>query len=68
MPALTGRGYDDMAIADGKQATRRYMHAVHGEAGEGEREEIFRELREYCEQDTEGMVPILEVLRRLGRR
>jgi hypothetical protein len=59
LPALTGSGYQDLAITQGDQAAREWLKAVRG--GEGA-EAIFRALREYCALDTRGMVDILAYL------
>ena len=49
LPALTGRGYDHLAIQEGGDASRS----------------VRRQLEEYCGQDTLGMVWIVDALRRL---
>jgi hypothetical protein len=64
LPALTGSGYQDLAITRGDQAAREWLKAVRG--GEGA-EAIFRALREYCALDTRGMVDILAYLQ-VGRQ
>jgi hypothetical protein len=72
LPALTGRGYDGLAIADGSQASRAYLRAAFGigdvrgtslqEVGE-----IRGALERYCGQDTEGMTWIVEKLVELSK-
>ena len=71
LPALTGRGYGGLAIAEGSQASQAYLRAAFG-TGDGKnasmREvgEIRRALERYCSQDTEGMVWIVEKLTELA--
>ena len=61
VPELT---YDGMEIADGRVAASMYEKA-RGMEDEVAREEIFDNLRAYCEQDTMAMV---ELRRALARR
>jgi hypothetical protein len=72
LPAITGRGYDGLAIANGSQASLAYLYAAFG-TGDGKKAspqevgEIRRALERYCGQDTEGMVWIVEKLGELGK-
>ena len=61
VPELT---YEGMEIADGRVAASMYEKA-RGMEDEAAREEIFGNLRVYCEQDTMAMV---ELRRALGKR
>jgi hypothetical protein len=63
LPALTGIGYDDLNIGNGQIASLRFMAAAFGGMPEAERAQVFTDLLEYCGQDTEGMVRIIERLR-----
>jgi hypothetical protein len=71
LPALTGRSYDGLAIANGSQASLAFLYAAFG-TGDGKRasprevQEIRRALERYCGQDTEGMVWIVEKLTELA--
>ena len=65
LPALTGRSYDDLAIRDGATATLRYMEVTFSEATQAQREEVWKDLEEYCGQDTQAMLWIIEALQRL---
>lgn len=70
LPALTGRGYDGMGIADGGQASNAYFFITHGsydgrKATPEERAKVLADLTRYCGQDTEGMIWILDALRSL---
>ena len=67
LPALTGKGYDDMDISDGTQASLQYLFITHGsyegkKATPQEAKKILADLETYCGQDTEGMVWILNQL------
>lgn len=63
-PALIGRGYDDLDIADGMAAVVAWRRAV---AADGEERERLREdLLRYCGRDAELMHGILEALRALA--
>jgi hypothetical protein len=65
LPALTGRSYDHLAIQEGATASLEFLRVHFTVAPEAERQRVRRELKEYCGQDTEGMIWIVEVLRRL---
>ncbi len=64
LPALTGAGYEGMAIADGQAAGRQWLQAVYKpDLSQAGRDEILDGLRAYCGKDTGAMVEILAVLR-----
>lgn len=65
LPALTGRGYNDLAIREGNTAGAEYWRVTFGEATPDERRRVRGQLEAYCGRDTEGMVWILDALRRL---
>ena len=65
LPAWTGKGYDDLDISDGGQASDEFMRITYGEAGDEERKKVCSQLEEYCGLDTMGMVDILGVLHTL---
>jgi hypothetical protein len=65
LPALTGKGYEGMEIADGGTASREYARVTFGDAGEEERLKVRKHLVEYCGQDTEGMIWIVKELTRI---
>ena len=70
LPALTGVTYEDFEIANGSQASLAYLFVTHGSYGgvKATKEEIQKvraDLEEYCGQDTEGMIWILEKLKNL---
>ena len=63
LPALTGRGYEGLAIQEGATASLEFLRITFGEVSEVERQRVRRQLEEYCGQDTEGMVWIVDALR-----
>jgi hypothetical protein len=65
LPAVTGRTYDGLAIADGTEASLRYLSITYGEVSDEERLRTREELLAYCGLDTEGMVQIVRALRNL---
>jgi hypothetical protein len=65
LPALTGRGYEDLAIRDGDMASREYLRITFGNPEPTERDRVYRQLEEYCGLDTEGMWQIISALRNL---
>jgi len=65
LPAITGRGYEDLDISDGQLASITFLTATYGDMPEAEREKIMSDLEEYCGRDTEGMIWIVEKLRKL---
>lgn len=70
LPALTGKNYEGMEIAQGSDASRRYLYITHGRfTGEKESPEEVKKVREalekYCELDTKAEVLILEGFKEL---
>ena len=67
LPAVTGRDYADLEIAEGESANIQFLYISHG-ATDGSKpspEEVKKirdNLEKYCKLDTEGMVEILQVL------
>jgi hypothetical protein len=66
LPALTGRGYDHLEIREGGTASLEYLRTHFGDVPEAERQNVRRQLEEYCGLDTEGMVWIAEAMRKLA--
>jgi hypothetical protein len=54
LPAITGKGYEGMAIADGGTASREYLRVTYGGASAEEKTRVRDELLEYCGLDTMG--------------
>jgi hypothetical protein len=68
LPALTGQGYDKLAIQEGAAASREFLRVTYGQVSDAERRRVRRDLEEYCGLDTAGMVQILDQLQRLAAR
>lgn len=66
LPAITGRGYEDLNISDGQIASVTFLAANYGEVPEADREKIMKDLEKYCGRDTEGMIWIVDILKELG--
>ncbi len=68
LPALTGRSYKEMSIADGEAAGRAFMTITYGDVPEADQKQVRADLEKYCGLDTEGMVLIVEKLHDMVRR
>jgi len=66
LPALTGRTYEGLDIAEGGTASREFLRVTHGDVPQAEREKTRRQLEEYCALDTSGMITILDALERIA--
>ncbi|MCL4854083.1 MAG: DUF2779 domain-containing protein, partial [Bryobacteraceae bacterium] len=66
LPVLTGRSYADLEIQEGGQASLEYLRVDFSDVPEDERQEVRGQFERYCGQDTEGMVDIVDALRRLA--
>ena len=66
LPALTGRSYAGMPIADGTTAANEYVRVTFGDVSDDERTKVREDLLRYCGLDAEGMQWIVEELRRLA--
>ena len=62
LPAISGKGYEGLAIAEGGEASLRYLDITYGEVTEEEKLQTRQDLLTYCGLDTEGMVWIIEKL------
>jgi len=71
LPALTGKDYEGLDIGDGETASLSYLYITHGsdskKATPEEVKKIRKDLEIYCGQDTEGMIWILDELKKLAR-
>jgi len=66
-PALVGKSYDGMAISGGEQASKEYVRVTFTDGvPEKEKREIYDGLLEYCKLDTQAMIDVLNVLRKVG--
>jgi hypothetical protein len=66
LPALTGRGYEELEIKDGGQASMEFLRVTFGGVPETERLKVRAQLEQYCALDTKGMVWIVESLRNVS--
>lgn len=67
LPTMTHAHYDDLAIADGRLASVRYMEALQT-SDEGVRQQAFADLRAYCRRDTAATGALLAALRKVAAR
>jgi hypothetical protein len=65
LPALTGGGYDHLAIQEGGTASREFMRVTYGNVSAAERVKVRKQLEDYCGLDTLGMVQLIDKLKRL---
>ena len=65
LPVLTGTTYEGMEISEGGQAMREYVRVVYGDVSVKEKASVLHALREYCEQDTNALLDILDALKAL---
>jgi len=67
LPALTGRSYEGLEIAEGGTASQEYLRVTFGDVDEKERQKARRELETYCALDTEAMILIIRELAELSK-
>jgi len=67
LPAVTGKGYEEMGIGAGMNASITYERVTYGDAIQEEISRVRADLLKYCKLDTEGMIFIVNKLRELGR-
>src|SRR3990172_4643469 len=65
MPAVTGRGYDDLTIFEGETASFEFYRVTYSDVPEAERRQVRQALEKYCGRDTEGMIWIVRALEEL---
>jgi hypothetical protein len=67
LPAVTGISYSDLEIGEGGLAMLEYSRVVFGDKiKKKDKDKVFRQLEEYCGQDTLGMVKIVDELKSLA--
>ena len=66
LPAVTGKGYEEMGISHGMDASILYEKITYGDVTEEERARVREDLRKYCKLDTEGMIWIVKELEKLS--
>jgi len=64
LPAITGKGYDNLEINNGGDASVRYFNS-HIRDKEEVKNKLRQNLLNYCGLDTEGMVWIVDELKKL---
>lgn len=66
LPAVTGKSYEGMEIANGADASTLYFKSTFEDRFSAEeKEKIYSNLLKYCNLDTEGMVWIVNELKRI---
>jgi len=65
LPAVTGKGYDELGIADGETASVEFMNVTYNDASEEKKKQVREDLEKYCGLDTEGMIWIVDKLKEL---
>ncbi|UCD22358.1 MAG: DUF2779 domain-containing protein, partial [Chloroflexota bacterium] len=66
LPAVTGKGYEEMGIGAGMDASMAYGRIMYGNETEEEIAKVRADLVEYCKLDTEGMIWVVDRLRELS--
>jgi hypothetical protein len=66
LPAVTGKGYEEMAIGSGMDASIAYGRIMYGNAKEEEITRVRADLLKYCKMDTEGMIWVVDELKKLS--
>lgn len=66
LPAVTGKGYEEMNIGAGIDASIAYGRIMYGNATEEEIAKVRADLLKYCKLDTEGMIWVVDKLRELS--
>ena len=65
LPAITGKGYEEMGIGAGMDASIAFERITYGNVTQEEISRVRADLLKYCELDTEGMIWIVDKLREL---
>jgi len=66
LPAVTGKGYEEMGIGNGMDASIAFARITLGYATQEEIATVRADLLKYCKLDTEGMIWIVDRLRELS--
>ena len=62
---MTGKGYEEMGIGAGMDASIAYERITYSNATEEEISQVRADLLKYCKLDTEGMIWIVDKLKGL---
>ena len=65
LPALTGKGYEHLAIQEGGAASREFLRVTFGQVSAAARRRVRQDLQEYCGLDTLGMFQIVDKIKGL---
>lgn len=65
LPALVGKGYTDLKVSGGMDASLAFLDLTFEKIPEEDKKQLRENLEKYCQRDTEGMVWIVEKLRKL---
>jgi len=63
LPAVTGKNYNKLEIADGMTASLEFLRIMQGDVSDKDKEKLRKNLEKYCCLDTEGMVWIVDGLK-----
>jgi len=66
LPAITGKGYEEMSIGAGMDASIAYERITYGSATEEEIARVRADLIKYCNLDTEGMIWVVDELKKMS--
>jgi len=66
LPAVTGKGYEEMSIGAGMDASVAYGRIMFSDATQEEISRVRADLVKYCKLDTEGMIWVVDKLRQLS--
>ncbi|MDP8253022.1 MAG: DUF2779 domain-containing protein [Candidatus Kaelpia aquatica] len=67
LPAITGKGYQDLDISNGAVASIKYFNATLKDSLDTrERDKLYAALEEYCGLDTKGMIDIVDKLKMMA--
>ncbi|MDP8216541.1 MAG: DUF2779 domain-containing protein [Candidatus Kaelpia imicola] len=67
LPAITGKGYQNLNISNGAAASIRYFNATLKDSlNTKERDALYAALEEYCGLDTKGMIDIVDKLKTMA--
>jgi len=66
LPAVTGKGYEEMSIDAGMDASIAYGRITLGNSTEDEIARVRADLLKYCKLDTEGMIWVVDKLKELS--
>ena len=67
LPALTGKSYEDLEIAEGETASNEYLRVTFGtNIDPKDKQKVYQQLEEYCKLDTQAMVDVLRELQKIS--